>query len=834
MNEETTKALTNLAKMFGSDRVLTSQEIDKVLNGILKMLVENKKETEALNVTTKTQVEKLLNKFLDKYTVFVEDMKTLKEDVSDVEKELLSKAETKIQEVTYLLEEAKKLKVKEEKLELDDIVQAVMENITLPEVQEMMEISGERIIDLINDTPNTDENKISWFKIKDIPEFFTTPQTKKGKLKEGGMSPTVLRQAVDLDHSTRADGYGIVWNEALGKHIYSAAGGGGGSGTVNSGTQYRLAYYATTGTAVSQAAAITGARVLVSDTNGVPTHSTVTTTTLGYLDATSSIQTQLDSKLSSISGTSNRISVTGATIDISAAYVGQTSITTLGTIATGVWNGTAIGDTYISSAATWNAKFTLPSLTAGSVLFSDGSTIAQDNTNFFWDNTNNRLGIGTSSPSRTLHVKGGTSGGDALIERTTASTTGLAGTLRLKATSSGDMADTFGTQLSFVIEDDAGVENNQGAVTFLRNGADGTSYFQLYVSSVGTNTAILKIDHSGVVSPATNNGGVLGSATLQWADLFLAEGGVINWDNGDLTLTQSGNSLTLAGGNLVLSDQTASTVPYLDASKNLVSSAVTSTELGYLSGVTSSIQTQLNAKQGTITTGTTSQYFRGDLSLATFPTALSSFTNDSGYITASTTDTLSNKTLTAPKFADLGFIADANGNEMLIFDTTASAVNEITFVNAATTTSPQIKSTGGDTNIDLLLVPKGTGIVKGELKRFMVRLVEAATDQATGTAIGGDYRISNRAITIKAVGSYCDTAGTTGTYTVDINEAGTTIMSTNKITVDSTEKSSETAATPPAVTDAAIAADAIITFDVDAVQTTKAKGLVVWIDYVYA
>lgn len=142
-------------------------------------------------------------------------------------------------------------------------------------------------------------------------------------------------------------------------------------------------------------------------------------------------------------------------------------------------------------------------------------------------------------------------------------------------------------------------------------------------------------------------------------------------------------------------------------------------------------------------------------------------------------------------------------------------------------------ATGSSSNIDINLVPKGTGIVKGELKRFMVRLVEAATDQATGTTIGGDYRISNRAITIKAVGSYCDTAGTTGTYTVDINEAGTTILST-KITVDSTEKSSETAATAPVISDASIAADAIITFDVDAVQTTKAKGLVVWVDYVYA
>jgi hypothetical protein len=62
--------------------------------------------------------------------------------------------------------------------------------------------------------------------------------------------------------------------------------------------------------------------------------------------------------------------------------------------------------------------------------------------------------------------------------------------------------------------------------------------------------------------------------------------------------------------------------------------SVSSTELGYLDGVTSAIQTQLDGKQATITTGTTAQYFRGDLSLATFPTAVSAFANDAGYLTS--------------------------------------------------------------------------------------------------------------------------------------------------------------------------------------------------------
>lgn len=64
-----------------------------------------------------------------------------------------------------------------------------------------------------------------------------------------------------------------------------------------------------------------------------------------------------------LTGTANRITVTNGdgvsgnpTIDLHTSYIGQNTITTLGTISTGVWQGTAIGDTYISSAATWNSK----------------------------------------------------------------------------------------------------------------------------------------------------------------------------------------------------------------------------------------------------------------------------------------------------------------------------------------------------------------------------------------------------------------------------------------------------------------------------------------------
>jgi len=77
-----------------------------------------------------------------------------------------------------------------------------------------------------------------------------------------------------------------------------------------------------------------------------------------------------------------------------------------------------------------------------------------------------------------------------------------------------------------------------------------------------------------------------------------------------------------------------------------------------------------------------------------------------------TTDTLTNKTLTAPKFADLGFIADAAGNELLEFDSNASAVNYIAVTNSATGVKPTVAARGSDTNISLDLVSKGTGTVQ--------------------------------------------------------------------------------------------------------------------------
>ena len=64
----------------------------------------------------------------------------------------------------------------------------------------------------------------------------------------------------------------------------------------------------------------------------------------------------------------------------------------------GAWSA---GTMPVAKGGTGSASYT-----SGSVLFSDGSKIAEKNAQLFWDNTNNRLGIGTSSPTTTLDVNG--------------------------------------------------------------------------------------------------------------------------------------------------------------------------------------------------------------------------------------------------------------------------------------------------------------------------------------------------------------------------------------------------------------------------------------------
>jgi len=66
-------------------------------------------------------------------------------------------------------------------------------------------------------------------------------------------------------------------------------------------------------------------------------------------------------------------------------------------------------------------------------------------------------------------------------------------------------------------------------------------------------TERLSILANGTLAPIANDGVALGTTSLGFSDFHLATGGVINWANGEITLTESdANTLTMAGGNLAI------------------------------------------------------------------------------------------------------------------------------------------------------------------------------------------------------------------------------------------------------------------------------------------
>ena len=85
-------------------------------------------------------------------------------------------------------------------------------------------------------------------------------------------------------------------------------------------------------------------------------------------------------------------------------------------------------------------------------------------------------------------------------------------------------------------------------------------------------------------------------------------------------------------------------------------------------------------------------------------------TSSFGDVTLTGTQTLTNKTLTAPKIGTS--ILDTNGNELFLLNSTGTAVNQLTYANAAADNDPTFTATGDSTNIGINLVPKGTGAVQ--------------------------------------------------------------------------------------------------------------------------
>jgi len=175
-----------------------------------------------------------------------------------------------------------------------------------------------------------------------------------------------------------------------------------------------------------------------------------------------------------------------------------------------------------------------------------------------------------------------------------------------------------------------------------------------------------------------------------------------------------------------------------------------------------------------------------------------------------------------------------------------SSSNTATGTSAPTSSGPSAASTGntGSGN-SISTVPssvyarwliRATGTVNATAEDG-VQILEEAREEVVTIELSGSgalpasqsaaayYRVP-WAATLTAVKANRNGTNTNGSVTIDVNEGGTSVLST-EITIDQNEGTSLTAATPAVISDSAIANDALLTFDIDSANTSDEGPLTV-------
>lgn len=206
-------------------------------------------------------------------------------------------------------------------------------------------------------------------------------------------------------------------------------------------------------------------------------------------------------------------------------------------------------------------------------------------------------------------------------------------------------------------------------------------------------------------SPQLQDSGIADDGTTITTSRDLTVTGDITADNfsgtntGDVTLAGTPDYITITNQIITrgLIDQAADVTGVLPVANGGSGLATTPTDGQLLIG-----KTDGTYALAALTAGTGMVITNDDGSITLESTA------SGGAETGANSDITSMTGLTGYLTAPIG-VKDSSGNEVVKFASAASAVNEITITNAATGDPAKIDATGGDTDIDILVTPAGTG-----------------------------------------------------------------------------------------------------------------------------
>lgn len=241
--------------------------------------------------------------------------------------------------------------------------------------------------------------------------------------------------------------------------------------------------------------------------------------------------------------------------------VSGSPITTSGTLAVSLAGGYNIPLT--ASTTNWNTFYNTPS---NRITANDGLTWSGNNLNF--DGGNAPLGeLGGTWASPTIDDSIAVTGWNLTTPTLTTSGTFMGDTISdFTGFGMSLSSGALGLNTTGALNGECLTYNSTGpTIDWVSCGGGGGGSGDVVGPASATDNALARFDtttgkllqnstieltDTGVIQPVTDDGGTLGSITNRFSDFFLAVGGVINWDNGDVILTHSANLLSFTGASL--------------------------------------------------------------------------------------------------------------------------------------------------------------------------------------------------------------------------------------------------------------------------------------------